>query len=320
MKLLKAMMITTGLGLSDIGRIVESAPKRYKQYYIPKRSGGERLIAQPSRELKVLQRFVSDYLLKNLPVHPSAMAYAEKRNISDNAESHRYGDTILKLDFENFFPSIKVRDWRRYLKERQPKEWTAGEVEILSRILFWGQGGYEPKCLSIGAPTSPILSNILLYDLDQRIAKLAVGEGVVYTRYADDITISGESMKSVLGFERAIYAEVAALKSPKLKFNSKKRGVFTRAQRRMVTGLILTPEANVSIGRERKRIISSLLHKFSIEQLTMKDVGYLKGMLAFAIANEPDFVERLRKKYGDELVDRVLKVHIPKAAPQFPLV
>ena len=126
-------------------------------------------------------------------------------------------------------------------------------------------------------------------------------------------------MNAVLDIERSIYAEVAALKSPRLKFNSKKRGVYTRAQRRMVTGLILTPESKISIGRERKRAISSLLHKFSLDQLTMKDVGYLKGMLAFAIANEPDFVGRLRSKYGDELIDTVLKIHLPKRELRFPM-
>ncbi|WP_339834683.1 retron St85 family RNA-directed DNA polymerase [uncultured Parvibaculum sp.] len=319
MKLLKEMMVTTGLGLSDINRIVESAPRRYKEYYIPKRSGGMRLIAQPSRELKVLQRFVLSYALNDLPVHASAMAYAADRNIFDNAKSHRSSDAILKLDFENFFPSIKVRDWHQFLKEKQSGKWTDGEVDILSRVLFWGRGVNEPKCLSIGAPTSPMLSNILLYELDTKIAQLVSSKSVVYTRYADDITISGQSMNAVLDIERSIYAEVAALKSPRLKFNSKKRGVYTRAQRRMVTGLILTPESKISIGRERKRAISSLLHKFSLDQLTMKDVGYLKGMLAFAIANEPDFVGRLRSKYGDELIDTVLKIHLPKRELRFPM-
>ena len=78
----------------------------------------------------------------------------------------------------------------------------------------------------------------------------------------------------------------------------------------MVTGLILTPSGNVSIGRERKRKISTLLHLFGLGRLNMDQLGYLKGMLGFSIANEPDLVGRMRRKYGNEIVDGVLKARL----------
>jgi RNA-directed DNA polymerase len=74
----------------------------------------------------------------------------------------------------------------------------------------------------------------------------------------------------------------------------------------------LTPDGNVSIGRERKRKISTLLHLFRLGQLDVDQVGYLKGMLGFSIANEPQVLTRMRRKYGNEIVDRVLKTRLPR--------
>jgi hypothetical protein len=88
-----------------------------------------------------------------------------------------------------------------------------------------------------------------------------------------------------------------------------KRGLYTKGERRMVTGLIVTPVGEVSIGRERKRTISVMLHKFSIGDLDAEQLEVLKGLLGFTIANEPTFVNRMREKYGNSVVDTALRTH-----------
>lgn len=311
MSLLHELTVATGFAAPDLVRIIASAPKRYKVYGIPKKHGGTRIIAQPSRELKVLQRFLLKQYLSKYPIHPAAMAYVIGRNIFENAERHSKSSVFLKMDFQDFFPSIKASDWRRFLKEDRHSVFASDEISIVTRILFWGSGSSEPKCLSIGAPTSPILSNILLFDLDTNISNLADQSGVCYTRYADDITISAHSMDSVLTFEKQLRREIDQLRFPKLKFNQKKRGIYHKGQRRMVTGLVVTPAGQISIGRERKRFISVLLHKFSIGELSIERTGILKGLLGFTIANEPAFVDRMRLKYGDQIINGVLTTYIP---------
>jgi hypothetical protein len=146
-------------------RIISTAPARYKQFAIAKRDGGLRRIAQPSRELKVLQRFLLEKKLDRLPVHRAAAAYVIGRGIRDNAGVHCQNSVILKLDFENFFPSIRVRDWKLYVEKNVP-EWVP-DIRLLVNILFWGQGKnvVNPKCLSIGAPTSPMISNLIMFEL-----------------------------------------------------------------------------------------------------------------------------------------------------------
>jgi hypothetical protein len=244
------------------------------------------------------------------------MAYASKRNIRDNAEVHVAANVILKLDFTNFFPSIKVADWERYAKKVEVRQIDQADIRLYSRIMFWGQQprSIMPRCLSIGAPTSPTLSNILLYDLDVELSGLALQQGVQYTRYADDITISGATVDRVLTFEKSVKRAVRALRSPKLTFNEEKRGLYRKGQRRMVTGLIVTPTRQVSIGRSRKRLISAMLHRSAHGLLGPLERSRLKGFLGFTVANEPDFIGRLRLKYGNEAVDAALRFHAPTRA------
>jgi len=307
MTLIQDMMADLRIGSGDLLRIISTAPARYKEYTIPKRRGGLRTIAQPSRELKILQRYLLETKLRPLQVHAAATGYVRGRNILHNARIHQRNRIILKLDFEDFFPSIKVTDWDRYLRLKKPSEIERADFELYRRILFWGQKSAIPKCLSIGAPTSPALSNILLFDLDTRLFGAASRFNVAYSRYADDITVSANDLESVRRFEGAAQRIVTGTRSPAFTFNQSKRGLYFRGQKRMVTGLIITPVNDISIGRERKRLISVMLHKVAIGKADLEQISYLKGMLGFCIANEPDFVSRMRTKYGNEAVDHVLK-------------
>ena len=253
--------------------------------------------------------------LSNYPVHPMAMAYAEGRNIYQNATRHLGKNIILKLDFREFFPSIKSIDWETFLKKDQKGNFTQIDVDTMTRILFWGRRNLSPDCLSIGAPSSPILSNILLYDLDVVLSELGSSRGISYTRYADDITVSGASKAEVLAFEVLARRAVGLMHSPRLSFNDEKRGLYDAGQRRMVTGLILTPDGKVSIGRERKRTISAMLHQFSLGKLEIDQLSLLKGLVGFALGTEVSFIDSMRQKYGNELLDRVLKAPIMPRVP-----
>lgn len=311
MNLFEEILISTGLGSSELLRITSSAPARYKVYAIPKRRGGQRIIAQPSRELKLLQRFLIERVLSRYSVHPAAAAYVKHKNIKENASEHVENRVVLKLDFQDFFPSIRVSDWRQFFS-KNPLDVDVKDLNLLTQILFWGRGTPLPHCLSIGAPSSPILSNILMFGLDDQIHRLTSKHDVAYTRYADDITLSARSFEALLPIEAEVRKIVAQTKSPRLLFNDQKRGLYSRGQKRMVTGLILTPDTKISIGRPRKRMISSLIHKYTLNALSMEQIGILKGYLGFALSNEPVFVDSMRKKYGSDIVARILRTHIPK--------
>jgi hypothetical protein len=112
-------MLSNDLALppKDLLYRVKSAPYRYKVYEIAKKAPGKtRTIAQPAKELKPLQYWVMKNVLSKFPIHSAAFAYRKGRNILDNAiphASHRY---LCKLDFRNFFPSIKATDFERFMR------------------------------------------------------------------------------------------------------------------------------------------------------------------------------------------------------------
>jgi hypothetical protein len=314
LNLLQEFGVRLGIGRSDLLRIINTAPKRYKVYQIPKRRGGTRIIAQPSRELKAIQRIVLKDVLSKFPTHAAATGYIANRNIFHNAAAHAANAVLMKMDFKDFFPSIVVDDWRRLVRA-STIDLDDDEMRLTSRILFWGQRSVTPRCLSIGAPTSPALSNIIMYDLDVQLAEAAAKTKTTYTRYADDITASGETIEDLATFETFARTIIRSSTSPRLTFNEEKRGIYTRGQRRMVTGLVITPVGRVSLGRERKRLISAMLHRWAQGRLDDEGKAKLKGFLGFCLASEPDFVSRLREKYGDAPVNSILRYHIPRQGP-----
>jgi retron-type reverse transcriptase len=309
MDIFSTLLEKSGLPAYDLMRVIDTAPQRYKTFQIRKRNGGWRQIAQPARELKLLQRILLEDLLTLFPVHAAAMAYEPGRNIRQNAEAHIAAEAMIKMDFSQFFPSIMRGDWTKFAR----KAALISEQDILltARLFFWGDGTTRPRCLSIGAPTSPRISNILLYNADCYLSDLAQQGALRYTRYADDITVSGPDIGSLIAFEKNARKFIQTMKSPKLTFNEEKRGIYQRGQKLMVTGLIITPDRKISLGRERKRLASTLIHRVQLNQASAEQIAEAKGLLAFAASAEPDFIGRMREKYGSDVVSGIMSFVIP---------
>ena len=310
--LLRSIALDVGLSEESVLEIIQDAPLRYKVYAIPKKGGGKRVIAQPARELKLIQRSISRLILEGFPVHAAAMAYREGVGIADNARSHVGKWPILKLDFEKFFNNISAAAWRRFLTSQRVIPIDRADAAFITKALFWGMGGKEPFCLSIGAPSSPMLSNIIMFDFDKNMHKFSVKHGIRYTRYADDITVSAKDVDALRLFEKHLRSYIERNKTPLLILNEEKRASFSASERRLVTGLVLTPEGKVSLGRDRKRELSSLIHRYRLGQLDHEKLGYLHGMLAFAWSSEKEFINRMRVKYGSDIITAILKYRVPR--------
>ena len=296
-QLLHELSAEFGISTKDLVRIIMSGPQRYKVYEIPKRNGGIRVIAQPARDLKILQRYLLDTKLSLLPVHPAATGYVHGRNIAHNARLHVHGRFVLKLDFENFFPSIKVIDWENVVR-KSPLKLAPLDLTLFNYIMFWGNHSPQPQRLSIGAPTSPALSNIVMFRLDEKFGRAGSKSNVTYSRYADDITVSGETSESVLHFEAMARSLVATARSPTLRFNEEKRGLYGMGQRRMVTGLIITPDNRVSIGRDRKRLISAMLHKIALRLPIKMSSEKQRDYLDFVSRRSQSSLEQCARNMG----------------------
>lgn len=292
-----------GLGATDAMRLIRSAPKRYKRFSIPKRTGGKREIAQPASELKVVQSVIVEKILSGLPVHPSATAYVEGSSIRINALRHAANGPIKKFDFKDFFPSLTEHAWIRYCSRHQICD--RGQAIMLGRLLFMQPPGGRTLRLSVGAPSSPMLSNILMYEFDRLITERVAKHSVTYTRYADDLTFSAPRTGYLNSIEGILRKTLAELTSPKLRLNENKTVTATKKFRREVTGIILTNDKRLSIGKERKRKIRAAVHHFSLGKLNIDQSVKLAGLLAFAKDIEPEFYATMERVYGLEVIAQI---------------
>lgn len=294
------------LTVSEVMSIAATAPRRYYVWEVDKRSGPEkRTLCHPARELKPIQHYFLHRLLHDLPVHPAATAYVSGSSIKKNAAAHVRSRVILKLDFADFFNSLKVGNWRKFAADHFP-DWTRDEIDFSCRVLFWGAGSYTPRCLAIGSPTSPLISNVLMYEVDVKLQAFADETGLVYTRYADDITFSSQAE---LDRDRTIMAVRRALVRADyttVRIKDEKTILVSNRFARRVTGLVITPDHRISLGRDRKRKISAMVHHARQRKLPADSWPKLAGLLAFAMDVEPTFVDALRRKYSPELIEAIL--------------
>ncbi|MCC0004236.1 MAG: RNA-directed DNA polymerase [Methylobacteriaceae bacterium] len=295
------LILETGLGERDVRAIAATAPIRYKTYEIEKRNGGKRLISQPARELKALQRVIVNEVLDKLPVHPAATAYRPSLSIKDNAKPHTVSGAILKLDFKDFFPSLREVDWESYCKQHNIFE-TPEDIHLSSRILFHRKKTASTLRLAIGAPSSPTLSNVLMFELDTHISKLVASDGITYTRYADDMTFSAPRAWNLVGTLRKVRKLLRDTASPRLQLNTDKTVLVTKKYRRVVTGLVISDDQRVSLGHERKRLLRAAVYRFIQGKLSIREQARLAGNLAFAYSIEPEFIQRLEDRYGTSTI------------------
>jgi hypothetical protein len=286
------------ISTAELVTFVNTAPYRYKVYTIPKRSGrGVRVIAQPTEVLKVMQRMVLDSYLKGLPVHDCATAYRDGVSIKENATAHLDSKYLLKMDFSDFFPSIGPSDLISHIK-RHRQSISREDAYAVKKIFFWARKKDPLHKLSIGAPSSPFISNTLMYEFDCKVSEECARIGVRYTRYV------------LFGLLDMVNKTCAEIDYPTLRINSEKTVFSSKGNNRHITGLVLTNDNKVSLGRERKRYFRSLIHRYSLGEMSGEDIYALKGRLAFAKHVEPTFYSAVVQKYGAELIASIMAFQI----------
>jgi hypothetical protein len=305
--------LATYLDLSKecVQRMAKEAPESYRRFRIPKAGGGERLIHQPSQETLCLQHGLMKIALADPPVHDCATAYVSRPGGSPllrNAKLHARFPYSIRIDLRNFFPSIRPGDLLQRLKQHYGS--LAHEDEgLISLALFVRlRGGV--MALAVGAPSSPTVSNIVMYTLDSALSACARSRGGVFSRYADDFVFSTDRPGECASFLRHVSEELARTDSPRLCINSKKTRFMSRGNRRIITGIRITPEGGTSVGHAKKREVCKLLHNFRRGRLPADERAYLQGYLAFLLDVERGFCRTLAQKYGPDVLNAALHLHV----------
>lgn len=288
--------------------ILKSAPRMYKIYTIPKRTHGYRVIAHPAKDVKFYQRNLNSILSKILCVHESAYAYRQGRSIKDNAIVHKDCRYLLKMDFANFFNSITPEilflafNYQKIILSELDKY-------FLTQMIFWNpsKSNANKLMLSVGAPTSPLISNFIMNQFDEIVHGICASEKIRYSRYADDIFFSTNIKNILFDMPRIIRNVLSILYGTNILINENKTVFSSKAHNRHVTGVTISNSSSISLGRDRKRYISSLVHKFTLGILSNNDIERLKGLLSFSNSIEEAFLNRLEKKYSKDTIKNIYK-------------
>ena len=268
--------------------------KRYHDFFIAKKSGGQRHISAPVNGLKCIQTYLNIIFQSIYEPSRYAMGFVPNRSIVDNAVIHIGQNYIFNLDIKDFFPSIpQARVWGR-LKAR-PFCFNKELASVIAGLCCMKvvTEDAEMYILPQGAPTSPLLTNAICDKLDFKLSRLAQHYGVKYSRYADDITFS--SMHNVYQKEsRFVKSLFQIIEEQGFHVNEAKTRLQKKGSRQEVTGLIISEKVNVSRKyTEDIRNILFIWQRYGLVTAYQRFVGYYKK-------------EKGHVKKGDPVLENVI--------------
>ncbi|WP_196772804.1 reverse transcriptase family protein [Pseudodesulfovibrio alkaliphilus] len=252
----KSLARILGYPLSQLEELCGNIESNYHKKEITKKNGAVRVLSVPSGALRKVQTAILRQLQKH-PLHPAAYGAVQRRCHIDNAKRHAAAPYVYCLDFSSFFPSISSNRIYKLLAEQ------LGCSPPVSNILT-KLTTYKYK-LPTGSPTSPVLTNILCFPLDNRLNSLACDYGLTYTRFIDDLTFSGRRIPE--GFIRKTKEIITSFG---LLLNDEKEELFTPYKGKLVTGINVNTN-KVRVSRYYKKSVRAQKHQFGLFKDYMTD-------------------------------------------------
>lgn len=281
-----------GFSAKTLYGLSNSLEKHYHTVYLPKSDGSKRKLSVPDLILKPVQKSIADNILIQYPISKYAKAYKPGSSIQKNARPHVGKKKILKLDIEGFFDHIlysRVKDTVFY------EEKYSESIRILLTMLC-----YYNDSLPQGAPTSPAITNIIMYDFDETVGTFCNEKNIAYTRYCDDMTFSGcFDEREIISFVKG------ELRKLGLFLKNRKTAVISASKRQVVTGIVVNEKMNVT--KDYKKTIRQEIYyikKFGLDE-HLKRLGIsdkqqyvlsLKGRIAFVLQTIPNNCEFIEYK------------------------
>ena len=265
--------------------ILKGTSDHYTHFKLGKRCGGYRIISAPDATLLNIQKIIYKRILLSVNIHPASTGFRQNISVTHNAKAHLGNKQILKIDIADFFGSIKKY---RIIKAFEKIGYPPNISQVLAELCT-----LEGK-LPQGAATSPTLSNIIAYDMDVKLISVAQKNNLAYTRYADDLTFSGED----ISFE-PVFSEINNIvREEKFVIQRKKTRFLTEKKRKIVTGISVSSGEKLMIPKAKKREIRKNVHYILAKGLAehqrfigSTDPSYIKrlmGYLNFWLMVEPD--------------------------------
>lgn len=283
------------------GTDIKNLAEHYKEFRIPKRSGGYRTLHAPDDELKEHQLLILNFLTDDCKIlcHNAVHSFVKHRSSKTALDVHRHHHArwFLKLDIKDFFDNCNSQFLLHILQEIHPLNLLPyTELRYILRICMYDNG------LPQGAPTSPLLSNLYLMAFDYWLTNTL--KGYTYTRYADDILISSPTDFVYTNVVR----DVIALLPPGLLIKQEKLRYGSCNGSNWNLGLMYNKDREITVGYQKKHLIKNRIHN-TFTNVPEKDtpeyrvwlvgVCELKGLLSYYKYIEPIYFTNLINKYRE---------------------
>ena len=222
------------LSVADAKKFFYSKYRRtllYRSFELSKKKGGTRKISVPIPELMNVQKAINTVILNEFHMSSYCVGFKKNMSLVDNAKPHLGAQTLLKFDLKDFFGSITFE-------------------QVYKQFKFYGYGNLVSKLLCMlcldgefkvpqGAPTSPTLSNLVALKMDKRIGGYCAKRNLVYTRYADDISISSKNKLSKIDIACIHNVVKKIVEEEGFLLNEEKTHCFFEGQQMRITGVVI---------------------------------------------------------------------------------
>lgn len=283
----------------EINEIIANTQRHYLRFTIKKHSGGNRIIEAPSPILKRIQRNILDTILYKARAHPIAHGFAPFKSPKTNAEVHKDAKILLTVDIKNFFPSInrnQVRNMFSFLNEKKKfvnLDLTSKDFDLLTELVTFADE------LPQGAPTSPMLANLICLGMDKELKQLAMLGSLRVSRYCDDITFSTTDKDYDIG--RLLKPVSAILHRHYFNLNKEKTRILRTHRQQKITGVVINKE--LSAPKRYRKLVRAQVHRWANkphEERTIEEYQKIRGRIAWIAFLNPKHGSQLLKKLGSK--------------------
>ncbi len=300
-----------------LGRDVQSRLQHYHYRWVPKRSGGLRLIEIPKQRLRLIQRTILRKILDKVPAHPAAHGFLRGRSCVTHAALHTGQRVVIRMDLKDFFPSIRVSRIHALFQKLGYSHSVAGTLARMcvnrtpsgvfsdraaGGSLPWAERqALKTPHLPQGSPCSPALANLCAFRLDIRLTALAQAVGATYSRYADDLVFSGGTALSKAA-ER-VHVQVAAIAIEEgFAVNTRKTRVMREGVRQQVTGVVVNRHPNIArddYDRLKATLTNCVRHGPASQNRDSRSNfrDYLAGRISYVMMLNPSRATRLQRLF-----------------------
>lgn len=271
--------------------------KNYSIYRIPKKTGGDRMVSKPATLLKELQLWILRNILCRIPVHPSANGFVSEKSIVTNASPHIGKEIVVNFDLEDFFGSISYVRVKGLFKSFGYSNTASTIFALLCSVTLEDHTSYLPQ----GSPASPAITNLIVRKMDRRLDGLASSLGFTYTRYADDLTFSGNDKN----ISSLVYGVNKIIQEEGFKINESKTRFLRYSSRQEVTGLVVNEKLN--INRQTLRRFRALIYQIEKDGISGKSWNSVgdENKLLDEIEGFANFIRMVNPSKGLDFISRI---------------